>query len=285
MSRIFISYRREDSAPWAGRLCDLLGKTFGEDKVFMDVEDIQAGADFAEAIGKTVGQCDVLVAMIGPHWLEMLQSRSGEKDFVREEIAAALSRRITVVPALVGGASMPAEQQLPPELAALARRQAIQLRDAEFRQKTDDLIRAIRRKSAGDRSSRKMVWTLVAIGILIAVVGSAALLFNARRRASIDGTWIARMQRPGGRPYTVRLEFHTERRTLTGKVEYPTGSAEIQGGTFQNNRFAFHTEHVPQFEERSAKLLVSGELRGRVVDLAITSQDAITARGTARKAE
>ena len=64
MSGIFISYRRDDSAASAGRLCDRLGAAFGADQVFMDVEDIPPGADFSAHISAKIGACDALLARI-----------------------------------------------------------------------------------------------------------------------------------------------------------------------------------------------------------------------------
>src|SRR5512144_1892224 len=67
---LFISYRREDSAGWAGRLQADLRSRLGPDvQVFMDIDGIPAGEDFARAIDRAVGRCDVLVALIGPDWI------------------------------------------------------------------------------------------------------------------------------------------------------------------------------------------------------------------------
>jgi hypothetical protein len=68
MSRILISYRREDLAPYAGRLYDLLESHFGRDNVFMDIDTIQPGDDFVEAIERAIGSCDAVVAVIGKGW-------------------------------------------------------------------------------------------------------------------------------------------------------------------------------------------------------------------------
>src|SRR6185295_12970787 len=104
-SGIFVSYRREDTSGHAGWLADLLGDHFGKDQIFMDIDNIQPGEDFVHVIEKAVGSCEILIAMIGRHWL----SRAGEptrlldnpNDFVRLEIAAALNRDIRVIPVLV----------------------------------------------------------------------------------------------------------------------------------------------------------------------------------------
>ena len=118
MSGIFISYRREDSAPYAGRLCDRLSQHFGADRVFMDVDDIPPGTDFAAHIGAKIGACDALLAVIGKQWLTARNSggqlRLGDlNDLVSREIALALQRRILVIPVLVEGASMPKADELP----------------------------------------------------------------------------------------------------------------------------------------------------------------------------
>ena len=50
MPGIFISYRREDSAPSAGRLYDHLVEHFGKEHVFRDIDTIAPGAEFAKVI-------------------------------------------------------------------------------------------------------------------------------------------------------------------------------------------------------------------------------------------
>jgi hypothetical protein len=108
MARIFISYRREDTGGYAGRLCDRLTARFGSDQVFMDLQDIQPGENFVTSIEETMAACDCVLVVIGPRWLETVRERlqSGD-DFVRHEVGAALRRRINVIPVLVGRAGMP----------------------------------------------------------------------------------------------------------------------------------------------------------------------------------
>ena len=117
MKGIFISYRREDSAGYAGRLYDRLATQFGADNVFMDVEGIEPGVDFVDAIGRAVGSCEVLIVIIGREWLsaghEGKRRIDDPSDFVRIETAAALVRGIRVVPVLVEGAAMPRADELP----------------------------------------------------------------------------------------------------------------------------------------------------------------------------
>jgi hypothetical protein len=145
MNRIFISYRRDDSAGHAGRLFDRLGARLGKDSVFMDVEGIEAGLDFVETIEAAVGSCDVLLAVIGRGWLDIKDSQGRRRlddprDFIRLETATALARHIRVIPVLVEGAAMPSEESLPDVLRPLTRRQAVELRDSRWEADIENLI-------------------------------------------------------------------------------------------------------------------------------------------------
>jgi hypothetical protein len=145
MGGIFISYRREDSAGWTGRLSEQLKARFGAESIFMDIDTIEPGVDFTEAVQKAVGSCDVLLAVIGPEWASSA-NKSGKlrledpNDWVRVEIAAALKRKIRVVPVLVGGASVPTMDFLPDELDPLAHRQVHELTDKRWNYDVEQLI-------------------------------------------------------------------------------------------------------------------------------------------------
>ena len=145
MSGIFISYRREDTRGDAGRLADDLKRRLGNNQIFRDIDAIEPGMDFVKAINKAVSYCDVLLAMIGPQWLTVTDKKGRRRvddanDYVRLEIAAALSRDIRVIPVLVGGASMPAGEELPDGLAGLARRQAYDLSDKRWDYDVEQLL-------------------------------------------------------------------------------------------------------------------------------------------------
>ena len=145
MPRIFISYRREETAYPAGWLFDRLGERFGAEQVFKDVDSIDPGDDYVQRITTAVGACDVLLALIGDEWLTITDDDGRRRlensdDFVRVEIEAALARGVRVVPVLVDGATMPDAAELPPSLAALARRQALELSPNRFEFDTDRLL-------------------------------------------------------------------------------------------------------------------------------------------------
>ncbi len=148
MDGIFISYRRDDSAGYAGRLYDRLAAHFGADQVFMDVAGIELGTDFVTAIEQAVGSCKVLIVVIGDEWLSTTDAAGRRRlddphDFVRLETGVALAREIRVVPVLVGGALMPRGEELPADLKALARRQAIEISHKQWEASTRELIAAL----------------------------------------------------------------------------------------------------------------------------------------------
>jgi len=109
---VFISYRRDDSAGYAGRIHERLASVLGEDAVFRDFDDLRPGMDFASAIEQEISSCTVLLVLIGERWLEARDARGRRRiddpgDFVRIEVSRALSRNVRVIPVLLGGASMP----------------------------------------------------------------------------------------------------------------------------------------------------------------------------------
>ena len=147
---IFISYRRHDSSHLAGRLYDRLADRFGEGQVFIDVDTIEPGVDFAEEISRAVAACQVLLVILGPDWLTATDERGARRlddpgDTVRLEIEAALARGVRVIPILAEGAVMPGRDDLPVSLAGLAHRNALRVRHESFRNDAERLVTAIER--------------------------------------------------------------------------------------------------------------------------------------------
>jgi TIR domain len=134
--KVFICYRREETAPYAGRLYDAMVSRFGEGNVFMDV-DLAPGVDFERRITEVVSGCVALLIVMGPNWAET--SEDGRRridnpaDFVRLEVETGLHRsEVTPIPVLVGGARMPRREDLPPEIRDIARRNAIELSNGRW---------------------------------------------------------------------------------------------------------------------------------------------------------
>ena len=145
MSGVFISYRREDSSGYAGRLFDILSTHFGRENKYMDLDSIMGGDNFETVIEEKISQCDVLLAVIGERWLTSEGVNGSRRldmagDFVRLEIAKALERGVRVIPVLVGGATMPHQDDLPIDLRPLSFHQAMDLRDAHFHADAEQLM-------------------------------------------------------------------------------------------------------------------------------------------------
>jgi hypothetical protein len=302
MANIFISYRRDDSGGHAGRICDRLTARFGNARIFMDLQDIAPGQNFAQSIDEMIATCDCVMAVIGPRWLEAIQRRApGAEDFVQHEIAAALRRDITVIPVLVGGARMPAAEHLPPAMSALRYRNAFEVRDERF---DDDVARlgdAINALGVGDdsglpsmrrhpRAVRRAPFIAVA-GLVAAVAAGYLMLRSAQTGTTIapadpapalDGEWIADIQKEGQPSFRIRLTFVAAGDSITGVVRYPTGDAPILDARLAGRVLTFHTSHVPQFESTPAAIRYQAEVGGDEIRFTTTDDYGI-GKGVARR--
>ncbi len=192
MPGVFISYRREDSAAYAGRLFDILSAEFGADNTFMDVDDIKGGDDFTTVIERKLSVSDAMVAVIGEHWLSVTDPNGGRRldnpnDFVRMEISKALQRGIRVIPVLVGGATLPHPSDLPADLQALCERQAMEIRDTRFHDDAKELIDVLHGTLHGTgflpkELNRKRFIPAFVLGAAV-IFGGFALLLVHRQKA------------------------------------------------------------------------------------------------------
>src|SRR6266545_3933638 len=187
--KIFISYRRDDTAGYAGRLFDYLTGRFGAKNVFMDIDTIEPGEDFRKVVENAVGTCDVVLVMIGKQWLSATDSRGrrldNPRDWVRVEIASALANpRVRVIPVLVRGANVPGADELPDDLKELSWRNAIELSDQRFQYDANKLISVIEQLEIQPAKPRLgiglarpwgIVLGLIAIGMIIWMLGSRVI--------------------------------------------------------------------------------------------------------------
>jgi TIR domain len=153
-AQVFVCYRRDDSAAFAGRVQDRLAQEFGRELLFMDVDAIPLGVNFVTALHEAVAKCEVLLAVIGPNWLEARDDDGARRlddpnDFVRIEIGAALQRSIPVIPILLDGAKVPKANQLPEDLKELAMRNWLEVHHASFHSDLDKLVRGLKTTLAG----------------------------------------------------------------------------------------------------------------------------------------
>jgi hypothetical protein len=142
--RVFISYRRADTAQAAGWMFNRLTGHFGRPNVVMDVDPAPYGGNLAHAIDASVATCHALVLLIGPHWLAVTgEGLHDPDDYVRRALESALSRGILVIPVTVDGARMPVNGELPPSLSSMAGQPAFEVGMRSFDADTGQLLRVL----------------------------------------------------------------------------------------------------------------------------------------------
>ncbi len=186
---VFINYRRDETAGVAGRLHDKLAGGLPKGSVFMDVDAMVPGIDFTKQLGDQVGKCSIVLAIIGPGWVDAKDDAGNRrldnpKDWVRVELSAALHRDIPVVPGWLDGAVMPRPDELPDDLVALANRQAVDLRHARFRADADAILAAVR-SALGVESSTSLSPLKIAGGIFAAFIVLIGLAIGLSWRPAI----------------------------------------------------------------------------------------------------
>ena len=259
MSGVFVSYRRDDQAGFAGRLADVLVSTFGADNVFRDIEDIHPGEDFVVAIEKQLAVVDVMLVVVGPAWLTV--SRNGVRrldepdDFVRQEIEAGLRSGKAVLPVLVGGATMPAENDLPRSIAALARRQSFILSDVGWTSEVPRLAGVIKPLlSASRRPARRsrLLWGLAALAASVWLVvdltgnwpgrsSEQAKQVSAELTQSISGRWVANVKYDWGAEHAERFDLRLDNGEVQGTASYLRVARSVEQGILKGEQISFVT--------------------------------------------
>ncbi len=270
-NRIFISYRRDDAAGYAGRLEEALERRLGQGSVFRDVLDIPPGEDFVTAIRARLAGAQAVLVVIGPRWAggETPGQRriDDEADFVRMEVAVALDSGARVVPVLLPGAEMPSEAELPVPLKSLARRNALSLSDAHWDADIGRLADAI-----GMRRQRS-VWPWALGGAAAAASAVAALCWlqpwvPADPTARLVGSWQAEVKYGWGAKHDERFEFKRHAGQLTGTASFLSYPRAIEKLEFDgiNLRFETQTQQSMGSETRLVTHRYSAELLGQPPD-------------------
>jgi len=257
MSGVFLSYRREDSAGFAGRLADGLEAEFGAGSVFRDVDDIRPGEDFQLAIDSQLRSVDAVLVLIGPRWLEAridgARRLDEPADFVRQEVATALASGKPVIPLLVGGALMPGEADLPAPLAGLARRQAVVLSDGGWQGDVARLVASLRpllgrRPGAAENSRRRLVGgaaLLVALGLALLWLRPPATapepVAQGGQATAIAGHWAAPVKYDWGASHDEVFEFRAEGSAIAGHASYLGRKLAIEQASVDGDWLRFVT--------------------------------------------
>jgi hypothetical protein len=185
---IFVNYRREDSAGFAGRLADSLGAWFGPERVFRDVGGIDYGEDFEAAIDTRLDDSGAIVVVIGDRWTTAVNADGTRRlddphDYVCREISVALANGVAVVPVLIGEARMPRPEELPEALKDLAKRNAITVSDERWNFDVERLAKVLSIDVPGSVAQRRLdrakwiaLLLIVATGTLSAYTFCRAVL-------------------------------------------------------------------------------------------------------------
>jgi len=137
----------------AGRICDHLVDRFGRENILRDVDSIPFGVDVRKFIAEKIAQSDLLLAIVGPNWLDLKNSKGLPRledpdDFVRFEIESALHYQLPIIPVLIDEMSMPTEDTLPAELKGFASHKPIVIRhDPFFHEDIGELIGEIKKRA------------------------------------------------------------------------------------------------------------------------------------------
>jgi TIR domain len=267
-NRVFISYRRDDAAGYAGRLEEALEKRIGPGSVFRDVLDIAPGEDFAAAIRARLAQAQTVLVLIGPRWAGA--DATGPRriddagDFVRLEVALALDSGARVVPVLLPNARMPAEADLPLPLKPLARRNALSLGDEHWDADISRLADAI------GLVRRRRIWPW-ALGAAALAAGAVAAVSWWKPAAPADpsarlvGIWQAEVRYGWGDQHVERFDFKRHAGQLTGTASFLGYPRAIDKLDFdgRNLHFETHTQQTMGSETREVTHRYSAELRGQ----------------------
>jgi hypothetical protein len=245
--KVFISYRREDSAGHAGRLHDSLQSHFGADNVFMDLSDIDSGQNFVDAIEMAVRSSDVLLAVIGRQWLTCTTAGTRRldmpNDFVRTEIGIALAHGVPVIPVLVQGASMPLAPSLPEPLKPLATHDAHDLSDERWSYDVGRLIDAAEKLAgkAGPSRRRSLAAIFAALLVIAIALGAFFSLRTRQMPIALAGGWTAEVTYDWGDKYTERFSFTVAGDTVTGSASFLGVPRGIEDGSLTDERVVFQT--------------------------------------------
>jgi hypothetical protein len=152
--KIFLSYRRDDAGALARVFYEALDQRF-PGRVFLDVAEVEPGVDFVSAIDTSMRESGACVALIGPRWMAVDATGRArlqdERDYVRREIAAALDRKILLIPIELPGASMPRASDLPADIAGLTRLNALEMFESKLADGVQRVVGLIERHFGEDR--------------------------------------------------------------------------------------------------------------------------------------
>lgn len=240
--RIFLSYRRSDTAGHAGRISGDLARRFGPAIVFRDMDSISAGTDFIEALKTAIRQARVAVVLIGNDWLNVTSDDGKRRlerpdDHVRREVELALENpSLTVVPVLVEGAKMPSDTQLPESLKPLARLQAIELSEQRWDYDIERLIEVLRGAGVRTSDGRRVPRWLLPVLLALLAAAIAAVIWCWQSSVPGGDRYTGLWYLPNGSFWTVREDdagFWVEETHHQSRQVWKRGGGKVDGDGFE----------------------------------------------------
>jgi hypothetical protein len=215
MAGVFISYRRNDNDVAAGRLADGLSAILGSDSVFRDIDTLEPGEDYEDALDHALDSCVALIAVIGPRWSSITNDIGSRRladpnDWVRTEIRQGLARGVRVIPVLLSGTIMPRETELPVDLKPLLKHQAFEISDRHWKQDLELLAQALEKIPGISRHFPPPVSSSPVATEKVTLVGSKQLfpLIKIQMVVFIDDKEVGRMKLTDELPIEVEPGAH-----------------------------------------------------------------------------
>ncbi len=235
MRNVFISYRRDDSSGFAGRIAERLRAKIGDERVFFDEHSIEDGADWQKTINDQMKATTLLIAVIGPRWFdaERRARLADPNDKVRQEIAAALATKTAILPVLVEGARMPDASALPEDLRGLTSFQALPLPEPYFDQGIERILQRLER-------SRRRLW-----------IGAGAAAFTI---AAVGAIWFVVSQTGIGKSIYVVQVFEEQNGAAVPNVKVRLKSLVTEELAVQTT----DSEGLTRFQLRNGSILALG---------------------------
>lgn len=277
---VFLSYRRADSAGYAGRLGDDLSRRFGASAVFRDVESIAAGSDFVAMLERAVARARVVLVLIGPDWVNAGGDGHGRRidhpdDHVRREVELALEDAgVVVVPVLFGGATVPDEAALPPSLRRLSRLQAVEMSDRRWDYDLAQLEKIL--EGAGVRPGVRRGAGHRPLLAAAAALGAATLAWwlwsNNASTEHYTGLW----HLPDGGFWSVVERDHglwVEESHFQTQQVWKRGRASLDGGRLRADLRLVYDEAPFSFQH---ELALSGDRRSLIGSMRRSDRDTVS---------
>jgi len=177
---VFINYRRADAQAEAGRLAGDLERAFGDGYVFQDVEDIQGGDRWIDALVDAGIQSKVILALIGPNWLQMdehgISRLDDPEDWVRKELESAINQGKTIIPITVDNSEIPLKTELPDSLKPLLAHQAFDIRTSRWRHDVELLVKQLAKLTDAKPIAKDRLKRLLKIARFVGLLSAPLLL-------------------------------------------------------------------------------------------------------------